>query len=466
MSGAGGDWTLCVDFGTAYSKAAAAPVGAWTRFDPATVRPLPLGAHEQGGNPLLLESAVFVDDDRILFGRAAMARAADYASTKRQALRSFKTMLSVSDLDRALNTNAPASVDPHRVFQMRDLIVLYLAYLVASVERAAGADAMLADVAEFERRYAAPAWRSGDSAHMHDMIVRLFGEAEAFRQSVGDSAILNPRGVTLKAVSNALPAAIAAPRMQPMGLIFEATAAAAYTSIGIADSGSHLIVVDMGAGTTDIAALARTGSRIAELPQARMTLKQAGDFVDRVIANIALDLSAARSPEQKAELWRALMQHMRDIKESLFFDGRASLRSQGRALMIGLKDVEKDRDYRGFVKALEEAYFHAFAALYEDARARGRTEIQAIAVGGGASTPALQQLIRSKPRGAGKVRVAPRPATPDWAHAREFRGNLAPVFPQLAIAIGGALAPESMLAARSGVSRAANDRNGIPAERD
>jgi hypothetical protein len=62
--------------------------------------------------------------------------------------------------------------------------------------------------------------------------------------------------------------------------------------------------------------------------------------------------------------------------------------------------------------------------------------------------------------------VTPRPATPEWAFASEFRGNLAPVFPQLAIAVGGALAPETVLAARSGVSPVASGRSGIRAERD
>jgi hypothetical protein len=173
------DWTLCIDFGTAYSKAAVAPTGAWSRFDPASVRPLMLSA--DGQNTFLLDSAVFVDEDRVLFGRAALNEADAQADNKRAALRSFKTLLSVSDLDRALNTNAPATIDPHRVFQMRDLIVLYLAYLLASIERAITADPILAQGGSFSRRYAAPAWRSGDSAGMHDVIVRLFGEAEAFR---------------------------------------------------------------------------------------------------------------------------------------------------------------------------------------------------------------------------------------------------------------------------------------------
>ncbi|MEZ5971637.1 MAG: hypothetical protein R3C31_07540 [Hyphomonadaceae bacterium] len=457
------DWTLCIDFGTAYSKAAVAPAGAWSRFDPATVRPLMLSP--EGQNTFLLDSAVFVDEDRVLFGRAALEEADAQADNKRAALRSFKTLLSVSDLDRALNTNAPTTIDPHRVFQMRDLIVLYLAYLLASVERAIVSDPMLAQGGTFTRRYAAPAWRGGDSAGMHDVIVRLFGEAEAFRAAVG-KRILSPDGLSLKTISDALPSATEQAESLEMGLIFEATAAAAYTSVGLEGSGSHMIVVDMGAGTTDIAALARLGPRTIELPEARVTLKQAGDFIDRVIANKVLDAAKwAKRPEARTELWTTLMKQMGDIKEAVMADGRATLRNQGRSVSVALRDVEKDEDFRDFQKSLRQAYDHALAIVRDDARARGRSEVQTIAVGGGASSPFIQDLIRRKMESA-RPRIIPRPATPDWAHAREFRGNLAPVFPQLAIAIGGALAPDSMLAARGGISPPANDRSDIPVERD
>lgn len=457
------DWTLCIDFGTAYSKAAVAPTGAWSRFDPATIRPLMLSA--EGQNAFLLDSAIFVDEDRVLFGRAALTEAEAQADNKRAALRSFKTLLSVSDLDRALATNAPATIDPHRIFQMRDLIVLYLAYLLASIERAIMADAALAQGATLTRRYAAPAWRSGDSAGMHDVIVRLFGEAEAFRAVVG-KRILSPEGLSIRAISDALPKATENAEALDMGLIYEATAAATYTSVGLEGSGSHMIVVDMGAGTTDIAALARLGARTIELPEARVTLKQAGDFIDRVIANRVLDTAKwAKRQDEKTELWSVLMRQMADIKEAIMADGRATLRNQGRSITLAFKDVEKDEDFRDFQKSLREAYDHALAIVRDDARARGRSEVQAIAVGGGASTPFIQELIRRKMEST-RPRVVPRPATPDWAHAREFRGNLAPVFPQLAIAIGGALAPDSMLAARTGFTRPANDRNDIPAGRD
>src|SRR5262249_42163457 len=155
-------WILCIDFGTAYSKAAAAPAGAWLSFDPRMVRPLMLNGPSGPGNPFLLDSAVFVDEDRVLFGRVAVEKA-NAAGKNRSALRSFKTILSVGDLDRALNTQASRSVDPRRHFRMRDLIVLYLAYLLAAIDRAIAADHMLARADKISRRYAAPAWRSGES---------------------------------------------------------------------------------------------------------------------------------------------------------------------------------------------------------------------------------------------------------------------------------------------------------------
>lgn len=441
-----GRWTLCIDFGTAYSKAAAAPREAWSAFDPDLVRPLMLGRVQETGNPFLLESAVLVDDDAVVFGRAAMARADVLAYRRRVPLRSFKTLLSVSDLDRALNTNAPASVDPHRLFQMRDLIVLYLAYLLTAVDVAAAQDKLVAAAEDLEWRYAAPAWRSGDSAGQHDAVVRLFGEADAFRRRVGPDALLAPRGLSLESVRAALPDAMAAPSQYRIGLIFEATAAAAYTSIGLAGHASHLVVVDMGAGTTDLAAIARDGDALTELSEARLTLKQAGDFVDNTIANVVLEgCTWARTDEQRGALWTALQRQMRQIKESIFVDGAATLDHEGRRIAIKMRDVERHPDFRDFMASLTAAYDHVLGVVQTDALRRGSREVEAVAVGGGAAAPFIHELI-AKRRGAAKVAVVKRPATPAWAHADNASGGLAPVFPQLAIAIGGALAPNPVLA--------------------
>ncbi|MBL8530647.1 MAG: Hsp70 family protein [Hyphomonadaceae bacterium] len=454
-------WVLCIDFGTAFSKAAAAPRASWERFSPASVRPLmldPAGA----GNPFLLDSAVFVEAPHVLFGSAAIARADALAQEKRAALRSFKTLLSAGDLERALETVPPASIDPTRSFVLRDLIVLYLAYLQAAMVRGLAADRMLSQVDSFERRYAAPAWRGGDGARMHGAVAGLFAEAETVCRNIGQR-LLDPAGVDLEAAREAVRAARAAPTPIQIGLIFEATAAAAYTAIGLGSAATHLAVLDMGAGTTDITALAGQAAKgYHELPQARVTLKQAGDFIDNIIVNVALAKSRAKTPQAQTALWRMLKSEMRDFKEALFASGHASFRFDGRTLKIALRDLEQDRDFRGFAGTLGEAYQHAMKLLADEARADGATELQSVAVGGGAAAPFIQNLIKRTNK-IGKVKVMARPATPDWAHAAEFAGNLAPVFPQLAIAIGGALAPEGMLAARGSIPAASARSETLPA---
>jgi hypothetical protein len=225
----------------------------------------------------------------------------------------------------------------------------------------------------------------------------------------------------------------------------------------------------MGAGTTDIAALARVSAkRVIELPEVRVTLKQAGDFIDRVIANRVLDAASwAKTTEQKSKLWAALMSQMDDIKETVFAEGKAVLRHEGRNLSVTIRDIERDRDFRDFLRMLTEAYDQGLAIVRDDAKARRSTEVQAVAVGGGAAAPFIQALIAHRP--SGKPKVKPRPATPEWANAPEFAGNLAPVFRQLAIAIGGALAPDDMLAAggpSEGASPRAGGRTGSRAARD
>ncbi len=232
-----------------------------------------------------------------------------------------------------------------------------------------------------------------------------------------------------------------------MGLIFEASAAAAYTSIGLERSAAHMVVVDIGAGTTDIAALFRSGSRVRELPQARVTLRQAGDFLDHAIANLAIAEAGAsmRTPDEQTAFWNLLIAQMGDIKESIFLDGRAVLRHRNRTHVIKRGDLERNKDYRAFVADLNHAFEHGLKVARRHAQTEGRREIQTIAVGGGSAAPFVQEML-ARAATTGAFKITPRPATPQWADT-VFDGNLAPVFPQLAIAIGGALAPREMLAA-------------------
>ena len=112
-------------------------------------------------------------------------------------MRSFKTLLSAPDLERALNTSATHSIDPHRAFRLRDLIVLYLAFLARGIDHAVAADPALASAnGRYNRRYASPAWRGGGAGNLHAVVTQLFGEAQAVQARLGD-ALFSPEGVAM-----------------------------------------------------------------------------------------------------------------------------------------------------------------------------------------------------------------------------------------------------------------------------
>jgi len=445
------DWNVCIDFGTAFSKAAAAPARAWENFKPQTVRPLALSQAADGArNPFMLTSAIFVGKDHIFFDWSAIEQSVQAEDNKRQALASFKVLLGAGDLERALNAMAPATIDPHRMFRHRRLIVLYLAYLLRALDRAIAADPMLAG-ARINRRYACPAWGDGFEPGQHAVIVRLFDEADHVRRALGDQLAAS-EGVPLKTAMDALENAQAAPAPATptvSSMIYEATAASACASIGQSTDAAHLVVLDVGAGTTDIAALAHIDGAFIDLPEARITLDRAGDFIDRVLLNLIIERGlSAKGPAEQARLWRILMRSIRKVKETLCIDHRAAVQHEGKVIVITTKDLAKDADYKAFVREAGEAFLESVEVAARRAVADGRDALHLIAAGGGAAAPFVQDIFARAPAKLGKVRITQKPATPNWAHDPAFAGNLAPFFPQLMIAMGGALAPDRLLAAR------------------
>src|SRR5262249_37434331 len=155
----------------------------------------------------------------------------------------------------------------------------------------------------------------------------------------------------IETAKEAVAKARASNRVAEMGLIFEATAAAAYTSVGLEVDAPALIIADMGAGTTDIAVLARVGARIEELPEARLTLKQAGDYIDSVIANLILAANPrVKKLAEQSALWSAAQRGMATFKETLFAEGRASMRHGGKVTTISLRMLENHKDFRVFAR--------------------------------------------------------------------------------------------------------------------
>lgn len=442
------DLTICIDFGTAWSKAVAIATGPNGERDPAHIRPLLLsdGSH---GSPLVLRSLLFIENERVYFGDEAWSRALAVDPTHdRQAFTSFKTLLASRDLPRALEARAQKRVDPQRRFRLRDLLVLYFAYLLHRVDAGHRTDPAISGLSSPRLRYTHPAWGGAEDEERHRYIPRLLEEGAHVAQALGgymEGRDGLPAGLALETLDKATRAPVSR-RIE--GMVFEAAAVAACRLADRTPSGRHMIVIDIGAGTTDLGGYRlRNEQMIEEIVPARRTVDVAGDVIDRVLMNAMLSRARhVRGNDGQTAFWRTLAPQVRELKEALFVSGKCAVRYDRKVVSLSAKDLVKQEDFRTALGQIRDAYAITLSNVARAGVEHNTRDVDVVFAGGGASLPFLHAMARNTkaaPKLKPSVHVAP--LAPRWAHADHFMGQLAPVFPQISIAAGGALAPGSLV---------------------
>ena len=194
-------WCVGIDFGTAYSKAAA----TYFSSDANTRRMMPLhiGAMANFNRKLVVPSALFLNRERVFFGAHACNALFRANDEKREMLQSFKMLLGAGDFEQVLNLRLPRPIDPTSFFTRGELIALYLAYLLELIERAAPAElGSLFDAhSNIRIRYSRPAWlpqRSNEAYAAMEGLFRIATRvARRHRRSIterGRSAIFDHAG--------------------------------------------------------------------------------------------------------------------------------------------------------------------------------------------------------------------------------------------------------------------------------
>ncbi len=440
--------TICIDFGTAWSKAVALAQNEDGYADAAHIRPLLLSAGDRV-SPLILRSVLFVDEQRVFFGDEAWRRALAIDPSKdRQAFSSFKTLLAARDLGRALEARAPRRIDPQRRFTLRDLLVLYFAFLLLRIERGHRADPAISGIAHARLRYTHPAWGGAEDEERHRYIPRLMDEAGYVCQAIGPH-IEDEAGLSVDlALETLMRAQTAQLQSRVDGVVFEAAAVAACRLADRAPSARHMLVIDIGAGTTDMGGYRlRTEELIEEIVPARRTVDVAGDVIDRVLMNAMLSRARhVRGDSAQLALWRTLSPQVRELKEALFKSGKCAVRYDRKIISLNVKDVMKQDDFKLAIAQVRDAYAITLSNVARISAHHNMRDIDVVFAGGGASLPFLHAMARdTKPAGKLNPHVHIAPLAPKWAHADHFGGQLVPVFPQISIAAGGVLAPESLI---------------------
>ena len=434
---------LCVDFGTAFSKAA-----VWRDGDDAPI-PLDLGGASGGG--LTTDSAAFISDGHLFFGPAAVRRHAEDGDVNRALFASPKEHLT-HDHARFQADRPSLDVDPTGLFRTRDLLALYLGYLTSLTGERLEALGVGRHVL---RRFAAPGWGdaqiSKTTPHFEAVsaqLKHLLIDAQILADTL--PATMWRNGLDVSMARSALDelAIISPARREGASFVersvLEAVAAATGVQDRLVNSRPQVLVVDVGAGTTDIGTFKynvnNQGAKVSAYQDGLRAIRTAGNRLDDALIELAWSqLGLAAGSQLKPMHDRKLRPAVRDLKRDLFSTGAVQIDVDG----FDTVKLESDQFRQtSFVSYFEREFEKAVKSALNGSGIGSRNFVQTnqsnvvVFTGGGGSLPFLRDLFE-KPIALeeGNAIFEIHDPIPEWVDS--YPADVATIFPQLAVSTGG-----------------------------
>lgn len=490
------DWVLCVDFGTAMSKAFACRTDGESalddlELDDLDLLELPLGdADRRAGvadpagygaddSVYAVVSSVWIDDDGLMYagsGAQDRGRLHEHAGANRERLDSIKQQ--IGQIATAHSPDSPSlaperrplirKVNPTSVeLTYEDAITFYLSYLtdlaVTQLEEKIGSRYV-------KRRFTLPWWkderqRRWGAALMARVLARAQIAADTFRGRWKEGIPVSEVKAVLKLAAghddrltwlldrsggeNRQGGDDRVGALATMGGGLEALAAASgrvwtHKSVRVREL---MLVVDVGAGTTDLSLflVVQDGRRRRAFPVAPggTAIGQAGDDLDfRLLEQLLNRAHIGEDPALRERMRAGLrLKGVRRMKETLFRVGVVDeILENDEPVKLTRKDFLASEAVKGFEDAIcreiRDLLGDVDESFYPVVDRKGLT---LVLTGGGAVLPMIRGLkdriwsIGGKPVGCRLAKDVP-----EFVKER-FRAEFAGEYPQLAVAMGGAM---------------------------
>ena len=447
------EWVLCLDFGTARSKAFAA-----TDDEEPDLEPLPVGQadNDLDGAVHEVSSCVWIDDDgRLFVGSEAVRRGMNYGGDRRP-LDSLKQEISQVDPEDGaaeLVRKLPGDVDPTSTLTCADAIAIYLAYLT---DLATTALEPRAGTRYVRRRFTVPSWRPPQRRWAAELIGKCLLRAQLLADTFHGRW---REGIPVEHVVSAVRAAaehdgkltwMAATESddaaQWMHGRLEALAAASARLWNDRWARNLMLVVDVGAGTTDLSLfwVVQSGAsfhRAWPVKGADAGIRQAGDTLDRLLVEALLRKAGLGPDETGARARRGLRRKgVRRLKERLFQTGGVTeVLVNDETVTLSREEFIDSAGVRKFSERIADQIQKLLDGVPESWGKAVGSGITLVLTGGGCDLPMITSLKHRRWRlGDSSVacRLAPR-VPPDLAAG--FSAEFIDAYPRLAVAMGGAL---------------------------
>jgi hypothetical protein len=441
-------YVVCIDFGTARSKAFAAEI-AEEGDDEETMLHFDLGLGKRDGDLEVysVASSVWISDEGLMFaGSEAMRRSA--LSHDRMRLDSIKQELSQTSSSEDIRRPLPADINPTQVkLTYSEAICFYLSFLTDLIGRELDEFSGLSRYTR--RRFTIPAWKDDQRQWAHKELKTLIKRAQILADTFGSRW---SEGIPVGEVKDAISQAaefddqldrLLDPTMESSRLGISEPMAAGAGRIRIDKSTRNLVlIVDVGAGTTDFGLFLVNFEKQTAIPVEPKSeaLKRAGNTVDNLLVeHILAKVEGYPDPREKERISSGLRRAgLRRYKEALFNSGSLEVK------LATHQDVKVSRDeflqseavvrFANDIEKTLAAFLGKVDRSFEAAAERPTMLLS----GGGASLPFVKDLLKVKWKIAGReVQFRPGSAVP--TSISRYNAAFQEEYPQLAVAMGGAI---------------------------
>lgn len=445
------DYIACLDFGTAFSKAGVRNLALNDGFID-----LPLGRIAGEINHIYpVSSSIFFDGAQILFGAKAVSQSLLSGQPRLDSIKRYISEM-VEQVER--QKIDPALNRSDYDFTVRDGVLLYLAYLTDLLGDAldgAGCPRYAA------RRYTLPGLDSRSArqgAAVDSLMKRLLAEAQILADTFRGRWLDGLSAAEAYSACRAVEALAGLPTQLVREGLPEALAAS-QAAVERTANRALMLVVDVGAGTSDVGAFVvqpgAEGPVVGEMANSMKVLRQAGDCVDEALVDLILTKANAPSGSQTQAIIQAdLKLKAREYKERLlasYGEVMPILLANDGSVDVTAAELESHRSVKGFLSELRKTLTESLGQLDESSIRALNGRCRVVLTGGGSRLPALRAVCNETimVNGSG-INLSIVNSSPSWLSNRA--ADFIDVFDQMAVAAGGCEAPEDLVRAGRKIS--------------
>lgn len=438
------DIRLCLDFGTAMSKATLVQDNDDIESEEIHVLKLGVPGDQEEISEHMLVSSVYINNDGLLwFGKAAIDRSRMHSDDgTRQRLDNIKRRLSEDGWDEQVGTRFNPTNTP---VSHGDMVLAYMMYMTWAV------NCCLLDLGyplNLPRRFAMPCLSGEKGRETVHRLKKVVGEAQILADTFHDRL---KDGLPMSDFLNAVTELRKEPR------VYSYVAEDITEPLGVAGSiiswktpiDMLIMVVDIGAGTSDLSLYRinfnpNTGNNTAiEIEGSSRVLTEAGNYLDRTLIELIVKKSDVTSEDSMwVNIRGALELQIRDLKESLFNDEYVFVSlMNGKEVEINLDEflqLESVRMFGENLRANMVDILESIDSSWIDWILTNPSRKLVVALtGGGADLPMVKALVEGEIQvNDSIVPVARALSFPTWL--MELDENLETDYPRIAVSLGGA----------------------------